>query len=204
MAAPGSRSGGSRPFAALAGIAAAVAVAGCPLAVWFLADRPRLAALVLLLLLLPALLLRLRRRGSTAARGLAAVPVATALAATAAALLDAQGGLLLAPVAVNAVLLLTFGATLRRGSLPMIERFARLREPALTPAQQAWCRRWTWIWCLFFVGNGGTALLLALQQQLQWWAIYNGLIAYLLIGALLLTEWLLRRRRFAPGAVGER
>src|SRR6185436_7648546 len=52
------------------------------------------------------------------------------------------------------------------------------------------------IWCLFFALNGSTALLLALAAPLAWWTLYNGLIAYLLIGALFATEWILRRRRF--------
>ena len=67
----------------------------------------------------------------------------------------------------------------------------------------AWCRMWTWIWCTFFVINGSIATALALLAPLDWWALYNGLIAYALIGALLLGEWLLRRRRFPRVANGE-
>jgi len=71
-----------------------------------------------------------------------------------------------------------------------------LQTEQLTLPQQDWCRMWTRIWCAFFVVNGALALALALAAPLSWWAFYNGLLAYMLIGALLGTEWVLRRRRF--------
>ena len=118
-----------------------------------------------------------------------------------AALLDAGKYILATPIAANVVLLVAWGSTLRRGKpdrpvMPMIERFARLQEKELTPAQQAWCRMWTWLWCAFFVANGTAALLLAMWATMKWWALYNGLICYLLIAVMFATEWLLRRRRF--------
>ena len=98
--------------------------------------------------------------------------------------------------AANAVLLLSFGATLRRGSTPMIERFARLQEPDLSLPKQAWCRTWTKIWCAFFIANGAIAAGLARYADVEAWAFYNGLLAYALIGSLLALEWTLRRARF--------
>jgi uncharacterized membrane protein len=198
-----------------------IALVAYPLLVWFgLAHgSPRHLALLLLCVLLPAVALRLRgsRRAAPSAdtlagglpagsprgdglRGMALLPLVTVAALVLAAVLDARGWVLAVPVVINALLLLGFAATLRRGALPMIERFARLQVPELSPEQQAWCRTWTVIWCAFFVLNGGTALLLALAAPLAWWTLYNGLVAYALIGALLATEWLLRRRRFGPGA----
>lgn len=159
-------------------------------------SSPRMIALILLLLVAPAVFVRLRNSRETAVRGLAAVPLITVAALVGAAVLDAVGWMLAVPVAINAVLLVAFGATLRRGSTPMIERFARIQQPALDAGQTAWCRTWTWIWCAFFALNGGAALALAWLAPLDWWALYNGLLAYGLIGALLLGEWLLRRRRF--------
>jgi uncharacterized membrane protein len=57
------------------------------------------------------------------------------------------------------------------------------------------------IWCVFFVLNGTTAGLLGWWAPLEWWTIYTGLISYILSGVLLGTEWILRRRRFATGAL---
>jgi uncharacterized membrane protein len=179
-------------------LAVAVFVA-YPVLVWEGLTRgsPRQLALLLLCVLVPLAALRVRGPQRAAVRDLAVVPLVTAAALGLAALLDAAGWMLAVPVAINAALLVVFAASLRRGSVPMVERFARLQVPHLTAAQQAWCRTWTRIWCGFFVANSATALALALLAPLSWWALYNGLVAYVLMGALLAGEWLLRRRRFA-------
>jgi len=173
-----------------------------PALVWFGLSRwsPRVLAFVLLGVLLPATWLRLRGRAPSALGGLALLPLLSVAALSLAALLDASGFVLAVPVAINAVLLTGFASTLRAGATPMIERFARLQVSALSTAQQRWCRGWTKIWCGFFVLNGGTAAVLALAAPLSWWAFYNGLLAYVLIGVLFATEWLLRRRRFGAHA----
>ena len=44
--------------------------------------------------------------------------------------------------------------------------------------------------------NGGVAAVLALAAPLSVWALYTGLIAYLLIGLLGATEYVIRKRRF--------
>tara|TARA_R110002094_G_scaffold176508_1_gene156421 strand:- start:609 stop:1238 length:630 start_codon:yes stop_codon:yes gene_type:complete len=159
---------------------------------------PRQVSLVLLLVMSPMLILRLRKSSKQAVRGLVVVPVTIIALLSLAAILDHPDYIRATPVAANAVLLLAFGSTLRNRShvMPMIERFARLQEESLNEQQRAWCRMWTWIWCLFFVANGSTALAMAIWASLKWWALYNGLICYALIGVLFATEWLLRRRRF--------
>jgi uncharacterized membrane protein len=48
---------------------------------------------------------------------------------------------------------------------------------------------------VFFAINGGIALWTALAASDAAWALYNGAIASLLIGAMLGGEWLLRPRR---------
>ena len=55
-------------------------------------------------------------------------------------------------------------------------------------------RRVTQIWCLFFIVNGSIAILTALYGDMALWTAWNGMIAYLLIGALMAGEWLVRRR----------
>jgi uncharacterized membrane protein len=190
-------------------ILAAVAMIMYPVVVWqgLAAGSPRQIAIVLLAAMTPALLLK--TRGSQAGarvRGLAAVPATILAVLLAAAVLDGGGLILMTPVAANAVLLLSFGATLRRGSTPMIERFARLQEPDLSLPKQAWCRTWTKIWCAFFIANGAIAAGLARYADVEAWAFYNGLLAYALIGGLLALEWTLRRARFrdAPRRDGAR
>jgi uncharacterized membrane protein len=130
--------------------------------------------------------------------------VAAGGAATLAALsLAGQGWLPLKlyPVLVNALLLLVFGVSLWRGP-PVVERLARLTEPDLPPEGVAYTRRVTKAWCFFFMANGAIAAATAWWASTDTWALYNGFIAYLLIGAMFGGEWLLRRRHKARLAAG--
>ena len=169
-----------------------------PALVWFGLSRwsPRFLALAMLVVVVPSALYRLRGCPREQLSSLALLPLVTVATLALAALLNSGGYVLMVPVVVNAALLLGFGITLRRGSMPMIERFARLQSAELGAAEKDWCRLWTRIWCAFFVFNGGTTLALALTAPVSWWALYTGLLAYALVGALLGIEWLMRRRRF--------
>lgn len=95
------------------------------------------------------------------------------------------------PVMVSAVMLATFASSLRFPP-SAIERLARLREPDLPPDGVRYTRKLTMVWCGFFVLNGGAALYSALALSDAAWALYNGLIAYVLMGVLLLGELWLR------------
>jgi uncharacterized membrane protein len=97
------------------------------------------------------------------------------------------------PVLVNAVMLTLFAASLYHPP-SVIERLARLRHPDLPPSAVAYTRRVTMVWCGFFVLNGALALYTAMFATDAVWALYNGFIAYLLMGALFAAEWLVRPR----------
>ncbi len=120
------------------------------------------------------------------------VALAALLLAASTALLNQSLPLKLYPVLVNVVLLAVFGLSLVRGP-SVAERIARIQDPDLDARGQAYTRRVTQVWCGFFVLNGGLALATALWASEEIWALYNGLIAYSLIGALMGGEWLLRR-----------
>ena len=96
------------------------------------------------------------------------------------------------PVLVNFVLLLVFAFSLWRPP-SVVERLARLREPDLPPAGVRYTRRVTCVWCGFFVFNGCIALYTALWGSDQQWALYNGLVAYVLMGVLMAAEWWMRQ-----------
>jgi uncharacterized membrane protein len=170
-----------------------------PVLVWLgLANQsPRWVAIALLCVMVPVLVYLMRTARGASATLLA--PVLTVAAIVAAALFDDATWLFVEPVAISAGLLLLFGPTLRRGAMPMVERFARLQEPDLSPDKQRWCRTWTWIWCTFFVANGTTSALLAAFAPLAWWACWNGSVVYAVMGCLFASEWLLRRRKFYRG-----
>jgi uncharacterized membrane protein len=168
-----------------------------PFLVWFGIGRwdlRWLAAGLLLIAVARALGTR-DRRWWIAAAGTGALVVATLLA-------DNALPLKLYPVLVNAVLLGVFGLSLRFPP-SLIERLARLHEPDLPPSGVAYTRKVTLVWCAFFVVNGAIALATALWASDKAWALYNGLVAYLLMGALFLGEWLVRGRVRARAALAE-
>ncbi len=194
----------------------ALALVGYPVLVWkgLETQSPRHVALLMLVVLVPVAALRLRRLArATAASGeasttsapttpmghlkaLAVVPFISVISLVLASLLDSQGLIQVVPVAINGVFLTVFGWTLRAGSMPIVERFARLQTSELNDEQAAWCRMWTQLWCAFFVLNGSIAAITAVAMPVSWWAFYNGMIAYALIGSMFAAEYVLRHRRF--------
>jgi uncharacterized membrane protein len=104
-----------------------------------------------------------------------------------------QLGLKFYPALVNLGFLVLFAGSLL--SPPsIVERLARLRDPQLSPAGVVYTTRVTWAWCIFFLFNGSLAAITALWASDEIWVLYNGFVAYLLIGALAGGEWLLRQR----------
>ncbi|NIF73643.1 hypothetical protein F3J16_26175 [Burkholderia sp. Ap-962] len=101
------------------------------------------------------------------------------------------------PFCVSIGLLVAFGASLLDGP-SMIEKFARLRHPDPGPGIRRYTRRVTQVWCGFFVLNGLFSLYTALYWDRAAWSLYNGLIVYGLIGALLAGEWLWRQAVVMP------
>jgi uncharacterized membrane protein len=95
------------------------------------------------------------------------------------------------PVAVNVGLLTVFGHSLFNPP-SFVERIARLREPALSPAAVQYTRRVTMVWCGFFIVNGVIAAWIAISGTDQGWALYSGGIAYLLAGLLFAGEFAVR------------
>ena len=74
----------------------------------------------------------------------------------------------------------------------MIERFARIREPNLPMRAISYTRRVTQVWCIFFFVNGAIALVTALWASPATWTLYNGLIAYVMMGLLFAGEYVVR------------
>jgi uncharacterized membrane protein len=164
-----------------------------PLAIYLGIGRfePRWLALLLLAMALLRALLTREPIWLAAAGGAVLLVVASVLA-------NAGLPLKLYPVLVNLTLLAVFAVSLRHPP-SAIERIARLRDPQLPPEAIAYTRRVTQVWCGFFVLNGSIALYTALLSSDATWALYNGLVAYVLMGMLFLGEWLVRPRHGAHG-----
>jgi len=173
-----------------------------PFAVYFGLTRlsARGVGLVLAGLLLPSLLLRVRGTKREHLSAVLPLPLTVlALVLIGAAFDDARLVMSL-PVVISTVLLLHFGGSLR--SVPIVERFARMQSESLSAAQVRYCRTVTMVWCVFFVLNGSTAALLALFAPLAVWAAYTGAGAYVLMGLLGATEYIVRKARFREFGAG--
>lgn len=109
------------------------------------------------------------------------------------ALFDSPQWLRWYPVLISSFMLGLFGLSLKYGP-PVAERLARLRDPELPPKAIRYTRQVTVAWSVFFLCNGLLAAALTLWAPLSWWTLYNGLIAYGLMGLLFAIEWLLRQR----------
>lgn len=106
--------------------------------------------------------------------------------------LGSVGAVLYYPVLVNAALCTVFGASLVRPP-SVVERIARLRELTLPPAAVVYTRRVTIVWTVFFALNGAVALYTAAFAPLETWALYNGVLAYVLVGVVFAAELAVRR-----------
>lgn len=159
----------------------------------------RMGARELSWLLLPvlaaAVLARLPRERRARSLHALAAPAAMAVLIALTALLDDRRFLLAVPVLINLILLVGFAGSLY-GEMPLVERFARMQVDDLSRQEVEYCRQVTRTWSAFFVVNGSIAALLALLAPLTWWALYTGLLAYVLIGLLGASEYVIRKYRF--------
>lgn len=144
----------------------------------------------LALLLLAIALVRLGLGRTVATWGVVAVALSLAVLTWVG---NALMPIKLYPVAVNAFMLVMFAATIVRPP-SAIERLARLREPDLPEVAVAYTRKVTLVWCAFFLLNGCIALATALWGTEAQWTLYNGAIAYVLMGVIAAIEWLVRKR----------
>jgi uncharacterized membrane protein len=84
----------------------------------------------------------------------------------------------------------------------IIERIARLREPALPPSAIPYLRNVTLVWLGFLLVNAVFSTVTAICDDLDLWTLYNGLVSYIVMGALFAGEfvvrWFIRRRQRVP------
>ena len=103
------------------------------------------------------------------------------------------------PVLIQLMLMYFFGRTLLKGKGPsFIESFVRLEFPEFPPGVSEYCRQLTILWTGFFAFNAVMCVGLAIWSTDFWWTLYNGVFIYLMIGVLMIGEYIYRHFRF-PG-----
>ncbi|HHH29440.1 MAG TPA: hypothetical protein ENK57_13995 [Polyangiaceae bacterium] len=183
---------------AFVGAVTTIGVVLYPVGVWIGLTRfsARTVSLWMLALLVPSVLYRFRGAKREDLWAVLRIPAVIIAVLAVGALLDDRRFVVATPVLINVGLLVNFAASLR--GVPMIERFARLHtDEPLGPAHVAHCRQATLVWIAFFLFNAVTATVLASRPAwTEAWAAYNGGIAYALMGAVALGEYVVRRYRF--------
>ena len=107
------------------------------------------------------------------------------------ALQESEIGVRLYPLIINLAMLAIFVWSLSHPPT-IIERFARLQDPELSPEGVNYTRRVTQIWCGYFILNSIITSYTIFWGSLSLWTWYNGFIAYILLGTLITSEWLYR------------
>jgi acyl-coenzyme A synthetase/AMP-(fatty) acid ligase/uncharacterized membrane protein/3-hydroxymyristoyl/3-hydroxydecanoyl-(acyl carrier protein) dehydratase len=102
------------------------------------------------------------------------------------------------PVLVNGAFLAAFAFTLLRPP-NMIFRIAVFQDKTIRGSLaekrvEAYCRRVTRVWCLFFILNGVVAAWTVFFAPDGVWSLYNGGISYMVMGILFAGEWMIRKR----------
>jgi len=124
-------------------------------------------------------------------------PIAAAVVAVSVASLvwNDPRALLLTPTLVNLALLVAFASSFSKRET-LIETLALAQAGTLSAEEHRYCRRLTAVWCAFFLGNAVVSTGLALGSAREVWALYTGLVAYVLMGLLFAAEFIYRHWRF--------
>lgn len=101
------------------------------------------------------------------------------------------------PVLIQLMLMYFFGRTLLKGKGPsFIESFVALEFPEIPAEIRLYLRKLTIMWTSFFAFNALMCVILAVLSNDKWWALYNGVFIYLMIGLLTIAEYIYRHFRF--------
>ena len=95
------------------------------------------------------------------------------------------------PAVMVAIALAAFAVSLFR--TPLVEVFARGLGETLDVRGVAYCRCVTQVWTGFLAVHLVVTVLTVFASD-RIWALYNGFVAYVLMGCLFAGEWIVRRR----------
>jgi uncharacterized membrane protein len=100
-------------------------------------------------------------------------------------------GLRAYPILISLTLASVFAYSLLRPPT-IIEQIARMRRPHMPPRIVAYLRHVTIVWTGFFLLNAAISAATVVSGSIKLWTLYNGFVSYLIIGAILAGELMLR------------
>ncbi|HEV7392545.1 MAG TPA: hypothetical protein VGO08_12950 [Burkholderiales bacterium] len=98
--------------------------------------------------------------------------------------------------AINLLMLWIFGRTLLRGREPLITGFARRIHGGLAPDIEAYTRRITLMWCIFFAGQIVVSAALFALASLDTWSVFVNMLSLPLVALVFVCEYVYRVMRF--------
>lgn len=96
------------------------------------------------------------------------------------------------PNMISGIMLIIFAGSLF-GEQTVIERFARLQNPNLPLHAVTYTRNVTKIWTFFFIFNIIVTTTLILLENYRLWALFSGVISYILMGIIMSVEYCVRK-----------
>jgi len=113
-------------------------------------------------------------------------------------LTDTVYALYLPPLLINVGLMTVFGQTLRRDSMPLIERLMRMEYPGgdLPVALVRYARNLTRVWVGYFASIALVTLVLAVSAPLELWSLFANVLSYLFVLILFLAQYAYRALRY--------
>jgi uncharacterized membrane protein len=97
-------------------------------------------------------------------------------------------------VAIHVLLAFVFGLTLQAGREPLVTALARRVHGTLTPPMEAYSRKVTLVWTVYFVAMAALSLSLYGLAPFEVWATFANLVTPLVILLMFVGEYLLRYR----------
>ena len=98
------------------------------------------------------------------------------------------------PVLINLALCYLFGHTLLAGRQPLINCYIRMIRGELDKPTGRYGRRLTQVWTLLFAALSVESVLVAAFAPREIWSLTTGFLNYLLIAAVFVVEYRIRRR----------
>ena len=113
-------------------------------------------------------------------------------------LTDTVYALYLPPLLINSALMIVFGLTLRRDSMPLIERLMRMEYfgSELPAALVRYAHNLTRVWVGYFGSIVLISLLLAVSAPIEFWSLFANVLSYFFAILLFLAQYAYRALRY--------